>query len=451
MKTIIHDSISVELPFALSSVTKMKIKQGLNHHSRAWLEGTLQDQDVHACSNLSWRENVTIRYEDGQSNQILFSGIPYGIKIKYKGQANVSLELCSRSILMDDEKKTRSFQRKDKTYKALFRELVKANGGDIIDYASASDVYDAPLIQYEETDWEFLKRVSSQIGVPVYPNPTGGIAQIYIGFGSNHVSVDSTTSETIKKRMGEYMEFRKNNASFMESDFLSFYINGVWDCSLGDKVTCEGRSLRVTGIEDSYEDGLLSRRCLLEIKEGITRKKCYQKGLKGASLKGTITAVETDRIRLRLDADGKVPEEKLHWYPWHRNDWFCMPEVGSKARLYIPGGDESQAYVADIIRPSEKKNSKNQKPENKCFVTKRGKGMEATPHSISFRASGKKLTMQLSDGSGIKIRSSKGIQINAGETFVCKADSIKIKSKEQIALATGSTSIVIDDLLQIKG
>ncbi|WP_394523885.1 hypothetical protein [Lacrimispora sp. JR3] len=451
MKTIIHDSISVELPFALTSVTKLKINQSLNHHSRAWLEGTIQDQDVKVCSNLSWRENVTITYENGKTNQIIFSGIPYGVKIKYEGQAYVSLEFCSRSMFMDDQKKTRSFQRNDRTYKTLFRELIKSNGGDIIDFTSSSDVYKAPLIQYEETDWEFLKRISSHMGVPVYPNPTGGTAQIYIGFGSNHVSVDNSIHKTIMKRMGEYLQFRKINSSFMESDFLAFYVNNVWNCGLGDEVACEGRSLRVTRIEDSYEDGLLSRRCLLEIKGGITRKKSYQKLLKGASLKGIITAVGPDRVRVRLDADEKVPKEKLYWYPWHRNDWFCIPEVGSKAALYIPGEDEALAYVTDIIRPSGKKNSKNQKPEHKCFVTKRGKGMEVTPHSIFFRASGKKMTVQLSDRSGVKIRSSRGIQINAGETFVCNADNIKIKSKEQIALATGSTSIVIDDLLQIKG
>lgn len=436
MKTKVHDSISVELPFALTSVTKLKIKQGLNHHSRAWLEGIVQDQDVQACSNISWRENITIRFEDGPVSQILFSGIPCGIKIKYEGQAYVSMEFCSRTIFMDYEKKTRSFQRKDKSYKALFRELVKSNGGDIIDYVPASAVYEAPLIQYEETDWEFLKRISSHIGVPVYPNPTGGAAQVYIGFGSNQAFLDGTASKIVKKR---------------SKDFLSFSIDGGWNCGLGDQVTFEGKSLLVTGIEDSYEGGLLSRRCLLEARGKVTRKRGYQKLMKGASLNGTITAVETDRVRIRLDVDGKVPGERLHWYPWHRNDWFCMPEAGSKARLYIPGPDEGQAYVADIVRTEGKKNSKNQRPENKCFITKRGKGMEAAPHSISFRASGKKLTMQLTEGSGVKIRSSRGIQINAGETFVCKGDSIKIESREQIALATGSTSIVIDDLLQMKG
>lgn len=309
MKTKIHDLISVELPFALISVTKLKIKQGLYDHSKAWLEGIVQDQDVQACSNISWRENVTIRFEDGPVSQILFSGVPCGIKIKYEGQAYVSMEFCSRTIFMDYEKKTRSFQRKNKSYKALFRELVKANGGDIIDYVPVSDVYEAPLIQYEETDWEFLKRISSHIGVPVYPNPTGGTAWISIGLGSNHNFLDSSTSRTVKRRINE---------------ILYFFVDGGWNYSLGDQVTYEGRSLLVTGIEDSYDGGLLSRRCLLEDRESVIRKRSYQKLLKGSSLKRVITAVETDR---------KVPEEKSHWYSWHKNDWYGMPEEISKATL----------------------------------------------------------------------------------------------------------------------
>ena len=138
VKTRIHDSISLELPFGLTSVTKLKINQRLNDHSKAWIEGTIQDEDVAACSNIGWKENITIGYQDGQTNQTLFSGIPVGVKVKHEGQAYVSLELCSSSILMDYEKKTRSFQRKDMSYKNLFKELVKDNGGDIIDYASHS-------------------------------------------------------------------------------------------------------------------------------------------------------------------------------------------------------------------------------------------------------------------------------------------------------------------------
>ncbi|WP_139348714.1 hypothetical protein [Clostridium sp. Marseille-P2415] len=451
MSTIIHSTIRLEMPFAMKSITKLEIVQRLNEHSWAQLEGTIRDEDVNTCSYLSWKENFTIKHRDSQADQILFSGIPVNIKVTCGEQAHVSIRLCSYSMIMEYEKKTRSFQRKDRTYAALLKELVQGNGGDIIDYASASAAYDAPLIQYEETDWEFLKRVSSYIGASVYPAATGSSLQIYIGFGSNKNRISRTSDREMKKSIREYRNFRNISSAPSESDFISCYTAGGWDCRLGDQISCDGQEYRVTEIHDSLKNGLLSRRCLLQIESGICRKKEYQEKIKGASLSGVIREVKADRIRLRLDVDGKVQGEKLHWYPWHRNDWFCMPETGSKAMLYIPEGDEGQAYVTDIIRTDGEKNPLSQNPERKCFVTESRKGMEVSPQSISFRAAGKKLSVQLSDSSGVKIRSSCGIHIYAGEMFLCRSRNLKIESGERIVLSTGKTSIVIDDLVQIKG
>lgn len=447
--TKIHNSVCLEMPFSMESITKLEISQKLNEHSWAQIEGIIRDKEVDTCSNVSWRENFTIKIADGQTNQILFSGMPVNVKVSCEDQTRVVIRLSSYSILLDHEKKTRSFQRRDSTYASLFQEFVKGNGGDIIDYASASAAFDAPLIQYEETDWEFLKRVSSLTGASVYPCASGTSIQIYIGFGSNESRLSLTSDQEMKKSIREFRNFRDSAPS--ESDFISCKVTGSMDCKLGDRVMCDGHAYRVTEIHDSLKNGLLSRRCLLKQESGICRKKKYQEKLQGVSLPGVVREVKTDRIRLHLDIDGKGKGEKLHWYPWHRNDWFCMPETGSKAMLYIPMKDESLAYVTDISRTDGETNSQSQNPEKKCFETKSGKGMMLKPQSISFRASGNKISVQLSDRSGVKVRSSRGIQIHSGESFHCRSRNMNIESGERIVLSTGMTSIVIDDLVQIKG
>jgi len=451
LRTIIHESISLEMPVTLVGVTMLQIDQRVNHHSTARIEGILKDEDVETFSNISWNDNFSIIYEDGRTSKLLFSGIPVDIKIRYEGQAYVSLILSSRSILMDHEKKTRSFQKKDKTYKTLFRDLVKEHGGDILDHASSTTGFNTPLIQYEESDWEFLKRASSYLEAPIYPGTTGENLQIYIGTGGNKNTLSGGSDRVLKKRITEYLEFRNSTSSLVESDFISITIDGEWDMCLGSGIVFEGKDLLVTEIHDFYRGGILKRRCLLESRAGLIRRKMYQEKLKGASLAGTIKAVEADQVRIKLDVDKKAQGEKLYWYPWHRNDWFCMPEEGSKARLCFPVSDESKAYVADIYRTDGKKNSRTRKPDNKCFTSKRGKGFEITPKSLTFRASGKKISIQMSDRQGIKVKSSRGIKIHAGETFICQGGSLNISSKERIALFTDRTSIVIDDLLQIKG
>ncbi len=447
--TKIHNSVYLEMPFSMESITKLEISHKLNEHSWAQIEGIIQDKNVDTCSNLSWNENFTIKFVDGQTNQILFSGMPINVKVSCEDQTRVTIRLSSYSILLDYEKRTRSFQRGDRTYASLFQELVKGNGGDILDYASASAAFDAPLIQYEETDWEFLKRASSLIGASVYPCASGTSIQIYIGFGSNESRLTGTSDREMKKNIREFRKFRNSVPS--ESDFISCNVTGSQDCRLGDRVMSDGHSYRVTEIHDSLKNGLLSRRCLLKQESGIYREKKYQEKLQGVSLPGVVREVKKDQIRLHLDIDEKGKGEKLHWYFWHRNDWFCMPEIGSKAMLYIPTKDESMAYVTDIRRLDGESNSQSQNPEEKCFETKSGKGMMMKSQSISFRASGNKISVQLSDRSGVKVRSSRGIQIHSGESFHCSSRNMNIESGERIVLSTGMTSIVIDDLIQIKG
>ncbi len=447
--TKIHNSVYLEMPFSMESISKLEISQKLNEHSWAQIEGIIQDKNVDTCSNLSWNENFIIKLMDGQTNQILFSGIPVNVKVSCEDQTRVAILLSSYSILLDYEKRTRSFQLRDRTYASLFQELVKGNGGDIIDYASASSAFDAPLIQYEETDWEFLIRASSLIKASVYPCASGTSPQIYIGFGSNESRLSETSDREMKKSIREFRKFRDSAPA--ESDFISCNVSGTKDCRLGDRVMCDGHSYRVTEIHDSLKNGLLSRRCLLKQESGICREKKYQEKLQGISLSGVVREVKSDRIRLHLDIDTNGKGEILHWYPWHRNDWFCMPEIGSKAMLYIPMKDESMAYVTDIRRLDGERNSQSQNPEEKCFETKSGKGMMMKSQSISFRASGNKISVQLSDRSGVKVRSSRGIQIHSGESLQFRSKSMNIESGERIVLSTGKTSIVIDDLIQIKG
>ena len=447
--TKIHNSVYLEMPFSMESISKLEISQKLNEHSWAQIEGIIQDKNVDTCSNLSWNKNFTIKLVDAQTSQILFSGMPVHVKVSREDQTYVTIRLSSYSILLDYEKRTRSFQQREKTFASVFQELVKGNGGDIINFASASATFDAPLIQYEETDWEFLKRASSLIGASVYPCASGTSAQIYIGFGSNESRLSGTPCREMKKSIREFRQFR--NSAPSESDFISCNITGNKDCRLGDRVMCDGHAYRVTEIQDSLKNGLLSRRCLLKQESGICREKKYQEKLQGVSLPGVVREVKTDRIRLHLDIDGKRNREKLHWYPWHRNDWFCMPEIGSKVMLYIPTKDETMAYATDISRLDQESSLHNQNPEKKCFETKSGKGMMMESQSISFQATGNKISVRLSDRSGVKVRSSKGIQIHSGESFQCRSKNMNIESGERIVLSTGMTSIVIDDLIQVKG
>ena len=60
------------------------------------------------------------------------------------------------------EKKNRSFQNKQKTYVSLENEIMEVYSKAMIsDVASKKKELGKFIVQYQETDWEFLKRLAS--------------------------------------------------------------------------------------------------------------------------------------------------------------------------------------------------------------------------------------------------------------------------------------------------
>ena len=96
-------------------------------------------------------------------SRLLFAGVLSHVEFFRKDQVRyASLIFRTATCLMDVEKKSRSFQNTSMTYSELLSLVLG-------DYPNADFVLSVPdrplgelLVQYKETDWQFLKRVFSQ-------------------------------------------------------------------------------------------------------------------------------------------------------------------------------------------------------------------------------------------------------------------------------------------------
>lgn len=70
----------------------------------------------------------------------------------------------------------------------------------------------------------------------------------------------------------------------------------------------------------------------------------------GLSLPGSIEKVSGDQVQVKLDID--AVEEHSCWYTYSTfySTFYCMPEIGDRVHLYIPGMKEEQAFVLNSIR-----------------------------------------------------------------------------------------------------
>ena len=151
-----------------------------------------KDEDIKII--ISGRSNIS--NENGTSNDKIFlNGIIDDIKLSEikTGSLVVEITCISKSIILDRIPRYRSFQDSSLTYSAIAEEINKnygANGEKII--SVGEDMKEVPrmTIQYNETDWEYLKRLASYTGQPVMPY----YDKVLVGFLKNQaVQTPNTT------------------------------------------------------------------------------------------------------------------------------------------------------------------------------------------------------------------------------------------------------------------
>ena len=100
------------------------------------------------------------------------------------GALTVEITAISKSVLLDRIPRYRSFQDPTLTYLAIAEEIngnYGTNDGKIVNVGEDMQALPRMTIQYNETDWEYLKRIASYTGQPVMAYSD----KIFVGFFKN--------------------------------------------------------------------------------------------------------------------------------------------------------------------------------------------------------------------------------------------------------------------------
>lgn len=94
----------------------------------------------------------------------LFAGIVTDFSFStINDQKKLTLELATGSILMDEKKHFRSFQDPSATYEQIFKKIMTGYTGSNVSFSKPyQETEGALILQYSETDWDFLKRLASR-------------------------------------------------------------------------------------------------------------------------------------------------------------------------------------------------------------------------------------------------------------------------------------------------
>ena len=331
-----------------------------------------------------------------------------------KGYRIADIQAVSGTILLDQKKSNRVFQKKVQTYMGI-ASTVTADTEHSACILPGSDMRTGgTLIQYQETDWRFLKRMASQLGLPLVPDTSYYYPRFYLGL-----------PEGEKRELGEIIScdlcfdgryYAVSGKCLVDrEDFICYDVVTRTSLSLGDRVTYEGRELLVSRKKTELAGGEVIFTYRLA-GNGYTWVPWEDNpDYTGMSFVGSIVGTQGEQVEVAFDIDKSAAGGNSYGFaPATGNLMYCMPQKGTKTALYIGNGDEAQGIATGCIRTNGSTCEGTGSPEKKSFRSEHGKGMDLYPQSMGLDG-GETGKITFEDETGTTIESNGGLVLMAKE------------------------------------
>ena len=287
----------------------------------------------------------------GNTAGALFCGYQEKVEIKEEGRYRIAdVQAVSGTILLDQKKCNRVFQKKAQTYMGIAN-TVTADTEHSACILPGSDMQTGgTLIQYQETDWNFLKRMASQLGLSLVPDTSYYYPRFYLGL-----------PEGEKRELGEIIScdlcfdgryYAVSGKCLVDrEDFICYDVVTRTSLSLGDRVTYEGRELLVSRKKTELAGGEVIFTYRLA-GNGYTWVPWEDNpDYTGMSFVGSIVGTQGEQVEVAFDIDKTAAGGNRYGFaPATGNLMYCMPQKGTKTSLYIGNGDEAQGIATGCIR-----------------------------------------------------------------------------------------------------
>ncbi|AMA73477.1 hypothetical protein ACH33_11830 [Aneurinibacillus sp. XH2] len=460
-----YGNVELISPYEVQRLNEIKIVKTVNDHAKLYVTGIIpeEQQDFYIEMANSTDTVKVNQVENGRIVRPLFSGQVSHIEIKaVRGIYYIELEARSHTCRMDVKRKSRSFQNKDMLYTDLI-ETILANysGSDYIDTVSETSKLRKCIIQYEETDWQFLKRMASHFGAVLLPEATADAPKFWFGMPEGRPGELWEHQYSVKKTLPIYMKTTENDyaAGLSGNDFLYYRIESEAYFNLGDRITYKGKERVVAESTAVMKNGTMTYEYILASEKGIRQNLIFNDQITGASLEGKILDVAKDTVKIHLDIDKTQDKNEACWFPYStpytaesNSGWYCMPELGDTVKLYIPGNREEEAVAICSIRRGQDRSPKVEDPTIKYWGTPHGKEMMLGGQELIFTAKEEGIFLKLHEEDGIEIHSEKPIVFTSEKDLKIDAgNELSVQAQEAVYMVCGASSMMLDGITDIQG
>lgn len=320
-------------------------------HAKAALAGILKEESRPLADTVSPMAEIQIRL--GDSSDYFFWGVVTALDVRIKMSGGrqyqeLSLEAMSPTCRLDQEEKCAAFQKREAAYEEVFRTVLQDNPGTA--YLFSDEMQGGKIgrftVQYEETEWEFLSRITSFLHMPlVADHRTGGIK-----FTAGVIWKSGTYSVPAGEEWQvEVIHDGCRHLAWSPED------PGAPVFDVGDGIRYQGTEYYVKRTEAEIRDHVLYQTCQLYPREGFHVPEIENPMLTGLSLPGSVREVKGNQLRVTLDIDAFGDTDCWFVYSTFYATFYCMPEKDDRINLYFPDHLEDHSFVLNSVRadPSE--------------------------------------------------------------------------------------------------
>ncbi|WP_199774814.1 hypothetical protein [Clostridium cagae] len=452
--------LKVECPYEILKIEDIKILCKPNEHGKLYLKCLIDDSvnfkySIEASTNdkicvyEEIEENTDLNNNENTENEekrtIIFNGIIENVKTtNINGIYYLELEGTSTSSLLDIEKRTRSFQDINMSYDELINEILKNYEGYGFTQCMSSPMsIEKPLFQYKETDYEFLKRIGSYLGLELICDVVNLNNIIYFGKPSlKFYALNNEINYKASKDLEKYYKVLILGIDFHDTDFFYYEVMLREKMNIGDLIKFKERDFYVNRYYGQMHNRELIYKYRLCRKNGIWQEKIYNEKLNGISIEGKVLAVDGERVKLHLNIDETQDISKASWFkyaPPTGNIMYAMPNIGESVMLYFPNRYD-EPIVTGCVRKNGSSCSKISNTNNRYFSTESGNNLDILPGAINFYRGG--MSVNLNDENGINISSSGDLSLGASGEVSLSGGSVSISGNNKVVVQKNKSSYI---------
>ncbi len=424
-------------PFVVESIVEMKVEQSLNQHASMYLKGIIpKESGDSGVMDTDDSTVITVSDQDG----VIFGGLVQDIRASFEGQVYyLEVWAVSFSIKADTDVISRSFQDAGMNYQQIGDLMAGENELSMSMEASPLSIHNL-LLQYQETNWEFLKRIASHNHSVLLPSVEEPKFYFGIPKGNDKGSLLSYRF-SVGKNIRRYRRHFGAGVDVSSEDSLEYIVHADDSVlAIGDTVDYGGTALFVREARIHLADAVLTCRYVLCPENGLKVPAVSNPHITGLTLAGQVLEVNQDTVKVLLCVDESQDSATAYAFPYmtpysaeNHTGLYLMPETGDVVNIQFPTEDESLAVALSSYRQAD--SDKTGDPNVKYLRTPHDKEIKISEDEILITAKTGGLYIKLNQDNGIEVFSQHGITVNT-------LSSIDMMAAGHISLSAGTNIIL---------